>query len=435
MRTIFNDREEWAIDREDLDTTCNAFLVTLQTEEWFLSSRPSREASLTNSPLNTFETIETSMTTAVKDRGDEKSGRGLHRRDFVTAGLAFGASLALPKTAGAQADKPQRAHVPIRRLGSLEVSALGLGCMSMAGGFYDPRQDKQEMVKLIRAAVDRGVTFFDTAEVYGPFVSEEYVGEALAPMRDKVVIATKFGFEFPNGQRGGRNSRPEHIKQAIEGSLRRLKTETIDLYYLHRVDPNVPVEDVAGTVKDLIKAGKVKHFGLSEVAPDTIRRAHAVQPVTALQTEYSLVERVPENKILSTCEELGIGFVPWGPLHRGFLTGRFDASTRFHKPDRRAEVPSFTPEALKANTPVLALVRDWAKRKGVTPAQFSLAWLMAQKPWIVPIPGTTKLNHLEENLGSTTVDLTVDELREIRAALSKINVQGVRSPESALNDQ
>lgn len=254
-------------------------------------------------------------------------------------------------------------------------------------------------------------------------------------MRDKVIIATKFGFEFPNRQRGGRNSRPEHIRQAIEGSLRRLKTETIDLYYLHRVDANVPVEDVAGTVKDLIRSGKVKHFGLSEAAPATIRRAHAVQPVTALQTEYSLVERVPEHGILSTCEELGIGFVPWGPVHRGFLTGRFNQSTRFDKSDRRAAVPSFTPEALKANTPVLALARDWAQRKGVTPAQFSLAWLLAQKPWIVPIPGTTKLNHLEENLGAVSVTLTPDELKEIRIGLSKITVQGVRSAESALMDQ
>jgi aryl-alcohol dehydrogenase-like predicted oxidoreductase len=370
----------------------------------------------------------------------------MKRREFLAAGLAFTAASVLPTNAQPQKSRSGNAGVANatrvlnsrkgrRKLGPLEVSAVGLGCMSMAGGFYDPRQDKHEMVKLIRAAFDRGVTFFDTAEVYGPFVSEEYVGEALAPMRDKVVIATKFGFEFPNGQRGGRNSRPEHIKQAVEGSLRRLKTETIDLCYLHRVDPNVPVEEVAGTVKDLIKAGKVKHFGLSEAAPDTIRRAHAVQPVAALQTEYSLMERVPENKILATCEELGIGFVPWGPVHRGFLTGRFDANSRFHKPDRRSEVPSFTPAALKANMPVLELVRDWSRRKGVTPAQFSLAWLMAQKPFIVPIPGTTKFNHLEENLGAVTIEFRPDELREIRAALSKIKVEGVRTPESALKDQ
>jgi aryl-alcohol dehydrogenase-like predicted oxidoreductase len=254
-------------------------------------------------------------------------------------------------------------------------------------------------------------------------------------MRDKVVIAAKFGFEFPNGQRGGRNSRPEHISQALEGSLRRLKTDTIDLYYLHRVDPNVPVEDVAGTVKDLIKAGKVRHFGLSEAGPQTIRRAHEIQPVTALQTEYSLIERVAENSNLSTCEELGIGFVPWGPVHRGLLTGRFEASTQFDKSDRRSAVPSFTPESLKANMAVVTLARDWARRKGVTPAQFSLAWLLAQKPWIVPIPGTTKLNHLEENLGAVAVNLTSDELREFRAALSKVKVQGVRTPESAQIDQ
>lgn len=383
-----------------------------------------------------------------KDRKPEHSSGMTERRDFLAAGLGFTAASLFATYARAQ-QQPGTTGAPSiqnatrilkspkgrRKLGSLEVSALGLGCMSMAGGFYDLRQDKQEMVRLIRAAVDRGVTLFDTAEVYGPFVSEEYVGEALAPMRDRVVIATKFGFEFPNGQRGGRNSRPEHIRQALEGSLRRLKTDTIDLYYLHRVDPNVPVEDVAGTVKDLIKAGKVRHFGLSEAAPQTIRRAHAVQPVTALQTEYSLIERVAENGILSTCEELGIGFVPWGPVHRGFLTGRFDANTPFDKSDRRSAVPSFTPEARKANMAVLALVRDWAGRKGVTPAQFSLAWLLSQKPWIVPIPGTTKLNHLEENLGAVAVDLTPGELKEIRAALSNIKLQGVRTPESAQTDQ
>ncbi|MCE5307970.1 MAG: aldo/keto reductase [Acidobacteriales bacterium] len=373
------------------------------------------------------------------DRKHERGSGLVARRDLLVAGLGFTAASFFPTSAGAQsAQNPTtilKSPKGKRKLGSLEVSALGLGCMSMAGGFYDPRQDKGEMVRLIRTAVDRGVTFFDTAEVYGPFVSEEYVGEALAPMRNQVVIASKFGFEFPNGQRGGRNSRPEHIRQAIEGSLRRLKTDWIDLYYLHRVDPNVPVEDVAGTVKDLIKAGKVKHFGVSEAAPQTIRRAHAVQPITALQTEYSLIERVAENGILSTCEELGIGFVPWGPVHRGFLTGRFDANSRFDRSDRRSAVPSFTPDALKANMAILDLVRDWAKRKGVTPAQFSLAWLLAQKPWIVPIPGTTKLSHLEENLGAVTVDLSSNELSQIRAALSKIKVQGVRAPESAQTDQ
>ena len=278
------------------------------------------------------------------------------------------------------------------------------------------------------------MSFFDSAQVYGPFVSEEIVGEALAPFKGRVVIATKFGFEFPSGQRGGRNSRPEHIRRMTEDSLRRLRIEAIDLYYLHWVDPNVPVEDAAGAVKELIRAGKVKHFGLSEAAPKTIRRAHAVQPVAALQTEYSLLERVAENEILSTCEELGIGFVPWGPVHRGFLTGRFNESSRFAAPDRRAAVPSFTPEALKANMPVLALAREWARRKNATPAQIALAWLMAQKPWIVPIPGTTNPQHLAENLGAA-VKFTPDELRQIRADLSKIKVQGVRLSESALNDQ
>ncbi|MGC4051422.1 MAG: aldo/keto reductase [Paludibaculum sp.] len=359
------------------------------------------------------------------------------RRTFLAAGLGIaGGSLLTSQAEGVEAaTRILKSPKGRRRLGSLEVSALGLGCMSMAGGFYDPRQDKGEMVRLIRGAFDRGVTFFDTAEVYGPFVSEEYVGEALAPIRNKVVIATKFGFEFPNGQRGGRNSRPEHIRQAIEGSLRRLKTDFIDLCYLHRVDPNVPVEDVAGTVKDLIKAGKVRHFGLSEAAPQTIRRAHAIQPVTALQSEYSLVERAPENAILTTCEELGIGFVPWGPVHRGFLTGRFDANSRFDNIDRRSAVPTFTPDALKANVALLALARKWAQQKRATLAQFSLAWLLAQKPWIVPIPGTTRMNHLEENLGAVAVGFTADELRQFRAQFSEIKLQGVRPPDSSMKDQ
>jgi aryl-alcohol dehydrogenase-like predicted oxidoreductase len=316
----------------------------------------------------------------------------------------------------------------------LTVSSLGLGCMSMIG-VYNPPRPRQEMVALIRGAFERGVTFFDTAENYGPFASEEIVGEALAPFKGKVVIASKFGFAFEGSRSTGRNSRPETIRRAVEGSLRRLRVETIDLYYLHRVDPNVPVEDVAGTVKELIQAGKIRHFGLSEAAPKTIRRAHAVQPVTALQTEYSLLERVAENEILSTCEELGIGFVPWGPTGRAFLTDRLNEYSRFAEEDRRSQVPMFTPEALKANMPLLDLVRAWALRKGATPVQFSLAWLMAQKPWIVPIPGTTRLHHLEENLGAVAVKLTPDELREIRAAVSQIKVQGARAPESALIDQ
>jgi aryl-alcohol dehydrogenase-like predicted oxidoreductase len=305
----------------------------------------------------------------------------------------------------------------------------------MVAGFYNPAPPKQDMVALIRAAVERGVTLFDTAEVYGPFTSEEIVGEALEPFKGKVVIASKFGFAFDGRTTTGRDSRPASIKRALEGSLKRLRVDAIDLYYLHRVDPSVPIEDVAGTVKELIQAGKVRYFGLSEAAPATIRRAHAVQPVTALQTEYSLVERAPENEILATCEELGIGFVAWGPTHRAFLTGVISENTRFSAPDRRASVPTFTPEALKANMPLLHLVRDWAKRKGVTPAQFALGWLLAEKPWIVPIPGTTKLAHLEENLGAAAVKLTADDQREIRAALSNIELLGVRTPDSVRRDQ
>jgi aryl-alcohol dehydrogenase-like predicted oxidoreductase len=307
--------------------------------------------------------------------------------------------------------------------------------MSMVAGFYNPAPPRQEMVALIRGAVERGVTFFDTAEVYGPFTSEEIVGEALAPFKGKVVIATKFGFNFQDGRTSGRNSRPENIRRAVEGSLKRLRVDAIDLYYLHRVDPQVPVEDVAGTVKELIQAGKIKHFGLSEAAPKTIRRAHAVQKVTALQSEYSLMERVVENEILSTCEELGIGFVPWGPTARAFLTDRFNEYSRFAQEDRRATVSLFAPEALKANMPLLALVREWALLKGVTPAQFSLGWLLAQKPFIVPIPGTTQLAHLDENLGAVNVRLTPAELGEIRAAVERIPLIGVRAPETATRDQ
>jgi aryl-alcohol dehydrogenase-like predicted oxidoreductase len=368
------------------------------------------------------------------DRTCSAGPAAVGRRGFLASGLGLAAAAVLP---GAAHGSERLAIAPPgrRRLGALEVSSLGLGCMSMAPGTYNPPPDRQEMIALIRAAVERGVTFFDTAEVYGPFISEEIVGEALAPVRDRVVIATKFGFAFENGRRSGRNSRPEHIRQAVEGSLRRLRTDHIDLCYLHRVDPNVPVEDVAGTVKDLIQAGKVGHFGLSEAAPQTIRRAHAVQPVTALQTEYSLLERVAENGILATCEELGIGFVPWGPTGRAFLTGRFNEYSRFDPADRRASVPYTAPEALKANMPLLALAREWGKRKGVTPVQFAMGWLLAQKPWIVPIPGTTQLHHLDENLGADAVQLTSGELAEIRTALSQIRLQGVRAPESALRDQ
>lgn len=271
--------------------------------------------------------------------------------------------------------------------------------------------------------------------MYGPHYSEEIVGEGLKPFRDKVVIATKFGFDTTSGTRGGRNSRPEHIRQALEGSLKRLQTDVIDLYYLHRLDPQVPVEDVAGTVKDLIREGKVRHFGLSEVAPDTIRRAHAVQKVTALQSEYSLIERVMEHGILSTCEDLGIGFVPWGPVNRGFLTGRFNENTKFESSNRNSQLPYLTPEALKTNIKILDLVRKWSKEKGITPAQFSLAWLQAQKPWIVPIPGTTNANHLKENLGANNVTFTAGELKEVRTAIEAIKLVGVRTPDTLLKDQ
>jgi len=321
-----------------------------------------------------------------------------------------------------------------RKLGNsnLEVSAIGLGCMGLSFGL-GPAVDKQEGIKLIRAAVDRGVTFFDTAEVYGPFTNEELVGEALAPFRDRVAIATKFGWAA-NPQDGGKwtalDSRPEHIKEAVEGSLKRLKTDVIDLYYQHRVDPNVPIEDVAGAVKELIQQGKVKHFGLSEAGAKTIRRAHAVQPVTALQSEYSLWWREPELEILPTLEELGIGFVPFSPLGKGFLTGKISEETKFDKTDFRNIVPRFTPENRKANQSVVDLLSKVAEQKKATAAQIALAWILAQKPWMVPIPGTTKLHRLEENMGAANVQLTVDDLREIDNASAKIPVQGARYPEN-----
>lgn len=317
-----------------------------------------------------------------------------------------------------------------RKLGTsgLEVSALGLGCMGMSYG-YGPPADKREMIKLIHAAVDRGVTFFDTAEAYGPFANEELVGEALAPLRGRVVIATKFGFQFDaKGGQSGMDSRPAHIREVTEASLRRLRVETIDLLYQHRVDPNVPIEDVAGTVRDLIAEGKVKHFGLSEASAQTIRRAHAVQPVTALQSEYSLWFREPEAQILPTLEELGIGFVPFSPLGKGFLTGKIDADTTFDKSDFRNVVPRFTPENRVANQTMVELLRRIADEKQATPAQIALAWLLAQKPWIVPIPGTTKLRRLEENLGGASIQLTITDLRAITDAASQIQVQGDRYP-------
>jgi aryl-alcohol dehydrogenase-like predicted oxidoreductase len=325
-----------------------------------------------------------------------------------------------------------------RRLGNsnLGVSALGLGCMGLSFG-YGPAVDKPEGISLIRTAVERGVTFFDTAEVYGPFTNEELVGEALAPFRGQVVIATKFGWDVdpklaPPGMRNlpGLNSRPEHIKQVAEGSLRRLQVDAIDLFYQHRVDPDVPIEDVAGAVKDLIREGKVKHFGLSEAGAQTIRRAHAVQPVAAVQSEYSLWWRRPEEEVLPTLEELGIGFVPYSPLGKGFLTGKIDEGTAFDSADFRNIIPRFTPEARRANQALVDLLGQVGERKGATPAQIALAWLLAQRPWIVPIPGTTKRHRLDENLGAAAVELTADDLREIEAAASKITVQGARYPEN-----
>jgi aryl-alcohol dehydrogenase-like predicted oxidoreductase len=314
----------------------------------------------------------------------------------------------------------------------LEVSAVGLGCMGMSFS-YGPPKDKNEMTSLLRAAVERGVTFFDTAEVYGPFTNEELVGEALAPFRKQVVIATKFGFDLSGSDNrpgaAGLNSRPAHIKQAVEGSLKRLRLKTIDLLYQHRVDPNVPIEDVAGAVKELIQAGKVKHFGLSEAGVKTIRRAHAVQPLTALQSEYSLWTRTPEKEVIPTLEELGIGLVPYSPLGKGFLAGKIDANAKFDSSDFRSTLPRFTPEALKANQTLIDLLGTIGKRKKATPAQIALAWLLAQKPWIVPIPGTTKLHRLDENIGAVAVELTPDDLRDIESAASKIKVQGARYPE------
>jgi aryl-alcohol dehydrogenase-like predicted oxidoreductase len=323
-----------------------------------------------------------------------------------------------------------------RKLGksNLEVSAIGLGCMAMSSG-YGPAADKGEMIQLIRAAYEHGVTMFDTAEAYGPFANEELVGEALQPIRDKVVIATKFGFDIDleTGKRsGGTNSRPEHIKAVAEASLKRLRTDHIDLFYQHRVDPDVPIEDVAGTVKELIAQGKVEHFGMSEAGVQTIRRAHAVQPVTAVQSEYSLFWRGPEAELLPALEELGIGFVPFSPLGAGFLTGKIDENTKFDSSDFRNIVPRFSPEARKANMVLVDLVKAVAERKGATPAQIALAWLLAQKPWIIPIPGTTKLYRLEENLGAVNVELTGNDLKQIDQAASRLRLEGARLPEAML---
>lgn len=375
-----------------------------------------------------------------------KDGTGkLDRRGFIAAGLGIAAAsqLWLPGWAiaaqtGRPAGKPtaKAARKGTRMLGTLEVSALGLGCQDF-GSTYNPPVPKEEAIAAIQAAVERGVTFFDTAEIYGgPFTNEALVGEALAPYRNQVVIATKFGWNIDpvTGKFGSTrvNSRPEHIRRAVEGSLRRLRVEAIDLLYQHRVDPNVPIEEVAGMVKQLIQEGKVKHFGLSEAAPRTIRRAHAVHPVTAVQSEYSLWTRDREADVIPLCEELGIGFVPWGPLGAGFHAGAVKENTRFDKTDWRSSAPRFTPGALKANVALLDLIRTWARRKGVAPAQFSLAWLLAQEPFIVPIPGTSQLHHMVENLGALDVQFTSAELSEIRTGLSNIKVEGNRLSDASL---
>ena len=347
------------------------------------------------------------------------------RRDFL-ANTLVGAGLAIaPLSWAASADRPNQSRkMKTRKLGKLEVSELGAGCMSISAN-YGPPADRNQGIKVIRTAYEKGVTFFDTAEVYGPYTNEELVGEALAPFRDKVVVATKFGFDL---EAGGLNSQPKHIKKVVEASLKRLKTNRIDLYYQHRVDPQVPIEDVAGAIRELIKEGKVLHFGLSEASAKTIRRAHAVQPVTAIQTEYSLMNRDPEqNGVLQACEELGIGFVPWGPVGMGYLTGKIDARTKLDpKTDLRSGFDRFNPENLAANKPVVEWLKQFAKKKNATPAQIALAWLLAQKPWIVPIPGTRNIDHLNENSGAINVQLTPADLREIDIAFSKIKVHGGR---------
>ncbi len=372
-----------------------------------------------------------------------QDSRGLSRREFLAGAALVGAGLAVGPLLGVASSeeinnksgkgrRKENFKMKTRKLGKLEVSAIGAGCMSISAN-YGPPADRNQGIKVIRTAYEKGVTFFDTAEVYGPYTNEELVGEAVAPFRDKVVIATKFGFDLVAG---GLNSRPEHIKIVVEGSLKRLKTDRIDLYYQHRVDPKVPIEDVAGAIKDLIKEGKVLHFGLSEASARTIRRAHAVLPLAAVQTEYSLMERDPErNGVLKTCEELGIGFVPWGPVGMGYLTGKIDVRTKLDpKTDLRSGFDRFTPENIKANKPIVDFLTTFAKKKNATPAQIALARLLAQKPWIVPIPGTRNIDHLNENLGAINVQLTPADLREIETALSKIKVHGGRMGEIYMRD-
>lgn len=374
----------------------------------------------------------------------EHNRKGTNRRDFITKSVLMGAGLSVTPMLMANGN-PTSSNTAFyiknqpspgkRKLGDLEVSAIGLGCMSMSSGSYNPPRSFEQMEPVLRGAVDKGVTFFDTAEYYGPFTNEELVGKALKPVRNEVVIASKFGFAFENGKPIGKSSRPDHIRAAVEGMLKRLQTDRIDLLYMHRMDPQVPIEDIAGTVKDLIEEGKAIHFGLSETSPETTRRAHAVQPVSAVQSQYSIFERVHENETLNLCEELGIGFVPWGPVCRGFLADKFNEYSRFSEESRFAAVDNFTPEAIKNNMDLLFLIRTWARKKNATPAQFSLAWLLAQKPFIVPIPGTTKLHNLEEDLGALDIQFSENELKEFGNELSKIKLIGVREADSVFIDQ
>jgi aryl-alcohol dehydrogenase-like predicted oxidoreductase len=382
---------------------------------------------------NQLETDWTPGTRSASSRRDFLRGAAAVAAAPFLAEIAGCARIPPPTQSGAGASARGATSTSSRRLGTLEVSALGLGCMNVAWA-YGPPIDRNDAIRLIRAAHERGVTFFDTAEIYGPFLSEEFVGEALAPLRDQVVIASKFGFDVtPSGERRGRNSQPEHIKQVAEASLRRLRTDRIDLYYQHRVDPNVPIEDVAGAVKELIQAGKVRHFGLSEAGGATIRRAHAVQPVTAVQNEYSIWTRDPEVEVLATCEELGIGFVPWSPLGQGYLTGKITPDMSFDPAsDLRAGFPRFTPEARRANRPVVELLERVGQRSGATPGQVALAWLLARKPWIVPIPGTTKMDHMEENFRAREIQLSAGDMNEIEERFAAIHVQGARSSDEVL---
>jgi aryl-alcohol dehydrogenase-like predicted oxidoreductase len=373
------------------------------------------------------------MKTNKQATGSNSQDRALSRRGFLANTVLIGAGLALgPSLWASSADQPKEVNkMKTRKLGKLEVSELGAGCMSISAN-YGPPADTKQGIEVIRAAHEKGVTFFDTAEVYGPYTNEELVGEALGPIRDQVAIATKFGFDIENG--GILNSQPKHIRKVVEDSLKRLRTDHIDLYYQHRVDPQVPIEDVAATIEDLIREGKVLHFGLSEASARTIRRAHAVQPVTAIQTEYSLMQRDPEkNDVLATCEELGIGFVPWGPVGLGYLTGKIDARTKFDpKMDLRSAFPRFSPENIAANMPIIDFLSRFAEKKNATPAQISLAWLLAQKPFIVPIPGTRNIDHLHENGAAINVQLTSEDLQQIDSALSKIKVYGGRMNEEQM---